>query len=444
MGITYSSLVRASPAETFAWHERRGALQRLSPPWQHLRVVQEADTLSGGQAVLRLPGGVMWVAAHDGYRPPNSFSDHLVSLPLPWRHTHRFEAAGEDVTRVTDVVRTPVPARALRPMFAYRHRQLADDLATQQQMATLAPRPLTVAMTGSSGLVGTALASLLTTGGHRVVRLVRGQPKGPDERRWDPAHPEPALLDGTDAVVHLAGASIAGRFNQAHKSTVRDSRVGPTEKLARCLYRAQDGPSVFVAASAVGFYGPDRGDELLDESSPKGHGFLAELVADWEQAAGAAEDAGARVVCVRTGLVQSARGGMLALMRPLFQSGLGGRLGSGDQWASWVDLDDLTDIYYRALVDQTVSGPVVATAPVPVTNREYSATLARVLCRPALLPVPPLGPKLLLGDEGAQEVALAGQRARPTALLRAGHRFRWPSLEGCLRHQLGRAPSAYF
>ncbi len=146
MGITYSSLVRASPAEIFAWHERPGALQRLTPPWQHVRVVQEAGTLSGGRTVLRLPAGVLWVAAHDAYRPPHSFSDHLVSLPFPWSHTHRFEAAGEAVTRVTDVVSTPVPARALRPMFAYRHRQLVDDLATQQQMAKLAPGPLSGAL----------------------------------------------------------------------------------------------------------------------------------------------------------------------------------------------------------------------------------------------------------------------------------------------------------
>jgi uncharacterized protein len=245
-------------------------------------------------------------------------------------------------------------------------------------------------------------------------------------------------IDGTDAVVHLAGASIGGRFGDAHKRLVRDSRVVPTEKVAGCLRYANDGPSAFIAASAIGFYGPDRGDEWLDEESPPGGGFLARVVKDWEQAVLKAEDAGARVVFVRTGIVQSARGGVLALLRPLFELGLGGRLASGEQWLSWVDLDDVADIY-RAILDPALSGPAAAAAPSPVTNREYSTTLATVLRRPALVPVPLLGPKLLLGEEGAHELAAASQRVRPSSLLQAGHCFRWPELEGCLRHQLGRA-----
>jgi len=438
-GLTYSSVVDAPQAETFRWHERPGAMARLLPPWQPVRVVSEAGDLKSGKAVLRLPGGLLWVASHRDYDPPRRFVDELTSLPFPWRHTHHFEAAGETATMVTDVVEAPVPAKVLRRVFAYRHRQLADDLRAQRQMARLAPRPLRVAMTGSSGLVGTALAALLTTGGHRVVRLVRRSPSGPDERRWDPFDPDPHILDGTDAVVHLAGAAIGGRFGDAHKRLVRESRVVPTEKLAGCLRHANDGPSAFIAASAIGFYGPDRADELLDEESPPGRGFLAGVVKDWEQAALTAEGAGARTVFVRTGIVQSARSGVLTLLRPLWELGLGGPLGSGEQWISWVDLDDVADIYYRAIVDSALAGPVVAAAPSPVTNREYSTTLATVLRRPALVPVPLLGPKILLGQEGAHELAAASQRARPSALVQAGHCFRWPELEGCLRHQLGRA-----
>jgi uncharacterized protein len=438
VGITCSSLVGAPQAEVFRWHERPGAIVRLMPPWQHARVEAEASNLRDGRAVVRLPGGLRWVAAHEGYDSPHRFEDRLVSLPFPWRHVHLFEAAGETTTRVTDIVETPLPPRALQAMFAYRHRQLADDMAAQERMAKLTTEPLTVAMTGASGLVGTALSSLLTTAGHRVVRLVRRPPGRPDERQWDPSDPDPAMLESTDAVVHLAGVSIGGRFTASHKQAVRQSRVPPTEKLARCIGRAQGGPKVFVTASAIGFYGAERGPAVVDESSPRGHGFLADVVVDWEQAARVAEDGGARVVMVRTGLVQSARGGVLALLRPLFEAGLGGRLGSGRQWVSWVDIDDLADVYYRALVDRDLAGPLVATAPNPVTNREYTATLARVLCRPAWLPVPELGPRLLLGPDGAHELAFASQRAQPTHLLRAGHQFRRPRLEDCLRHQLGR------
>jgi hypothetical protein len=286
-------------------------------------------------------------------------------------------------------------------------------------------------------LIGTALAAFLTTAGHSVIRLVRRSPAGPGERLWRPDDPDPTVLDGVNAVVHLAGAPIAGRFTEGHKRVVRDSRVGPTHQLARLVGQAPSGPGVFVCASAIGYYGPDRGDEVLEEESGEGGGLLADLVRDWEAATLPAGEAGVRVVSVRTGLVQSARGGVLRLLRPLFLAGLGGRLGAGEQWWSWIDIDDLTDIYARALVDETLSGPVNAVAPEPVRNREYTATLGRVLRRPALFPVPRRGPEVLLGEEGAREFALASQRVRPSGLLRAGHAFRRPTLEACLRHQLG-------
>jgi uncharacterized protein len=198
------------------------------------------------------------------------------------------------------------------------------------------------------------------------------------------------------------------------------------------------GPKVFVTASAIGLYGADRGDERLTETSERGDGFLADLVADWEDATTAASESGVRVVQVRTGIVQSPRGGSLQLLRPLFELGLGGRIGSGEQWCSWIDVDDLTDIYHRALFDDSLRGPVNAVAPEAVRNREYAKTLGRVLRRPALLPVPKVGPRLLLGSQGAEELALASQRVVPTRLLEIGHSFRHVDLEDSLRHQLGR------
>ena len=448
MGLVYSSVVDAPRDEVFAWHARPGAFLRLSPPWQPMRVITEADSLQNGRAELALPGGLRWMAEHqaDGYDPPRRFVDTiggtgLASLPariaVRWRHIHEFEDVGDDRTRVIDRVETPVPALALRPMFAYRHRQLADDLAAHKQAAEHGLRAATVAVTGSSGLVGSALSAFLSTGGHRVIRLVRHAATDTNERQWNPADPDPDLLAGVDAVVHLAGASIAGRFTDAHRRAIRDSRIGPTRRLAELVARMPDGPRLLISASAIGYYGYDRGDEILTEDSDRGEGFLADVVAEWEEATAPAGRAGARVVLVRTGIVQSPRGGTLRLLRPLFSAGLGGRIGDGRQWLSWIGIDDLVDIYYRGLWDTALSGPVNAVAPEPVRNVDYTRTLARVLRRPAVLPVPPLGPRLLLGNQGARELACASQRVIPAKLQQAGHRFRHPDLDEALRHLLG-------
>jgi uncharacterized protein (TIGR01777 family) len=193
-----------------------------------------------------------------------------------------------------------------------------------------------------------------------------------------------------------------------------------------------------VSASAIGYYGTDRGDTELTESSGQGDGFLAELVADWEDAAHEAGASGGRVVTVRTGIVQSPRGGALKLLRPIFEAGLGGPLAGGKPWMAWIGIDDLLDIYLRAIVDTGIDGAINATAPEPVRNADYTRVLGKVLRRPAVLPVPRFGPQLLLGAEGADEVALASQRVIPAALLRAGHRFRHRDLEAVLRHVLGR------
>jgi uncharacterized protein len=453
MGLTYSSVVDASLGDVFSWHTRPGAITRLTPPWLPVRVLSEASSLRDGQAVLGLPGGLRLTAVHQpgDYDPPHAFADELASSLLSWRHLHQFSAAGERATLVTDVVETPLPARVLRPMLVYRHRQLAADLAALARSRELARQvspagsaePLTIAVTGSGGLIGTALTALLTTAGHQVIRLVRRLPRHAGERYWRPEDPGPELLDGVDAVIHLAGASIGGRFTPERKAGIRDSRILPTRRLAELAAASQESTGqgtlkAFVTASAIGIYGPDRGDEVLTEDSARGEGFLADVVADWEDAARPAPAAGIRTVQVRTGIVQTPRGGMLRLLGPLFEAGLGGRLGSGKQWLAWIGLDDLLDIYLRAVLDAGLSGPVNAVAPEPVRNEDYTRTLAAVLHRPALLPVPGLGPRLLLGEEGAREIAQASQYVRPERLIGAGHAFRQPELEGALRHLFGR------
>lgn len=450
MSLVFSSTVNAPREEVFAWHERPGAFTRLSPPWQSMRLLSEAASLRDGIAVLALPGGLRWIAEHqpDGYDPPRRFFDTLggkglASLParlvMTWQHTHEFDDLGDDRTAVIDRVDTPVPGALLRPMFVYRHRQLADDLTAHRRAKEQGLQPMTVAVSGSSGLVGSALTAFLSTGGHRVIRLVRRAAADPGERQWNPGDPDRDLLTGVDAVIHLAGASIAGRFTDKHRRAIRDSRIGPTRKLAELIAQSTDGPTALVCASAVGYYGYDRGDDVLTEDSERGDGYLADVVADWEDALAPAEQSGARVVRVRTGIVQSPRGGMLRLMRPLFAAGLGGRLGDGQQWLSWIGIDDLVDIYHRALWDTGLSGPVNAVAPNPVRDSEYTTTLGRALRRPTVLPVPAVGPRLLLGEQGARELACASQQVLPKRLLGADHRFRMPELEQVLRHLLGRA-----
>ncbi len=294
-----------------------------------------------------------------------------------------------------------------------------------------------VAVTGSSGLIGTALVEALGAAGHRVVRVVRGAATG-DAVSWDPKAGtiDANGLDGVDAVVHLAGAGIGDkRWNDAYKRELVDSRVLGTGLIARTIAGLARPPGVLVSASAVGWYG-DRGDEELDETSAPGTGFLADLCQQWEAAADPAREAGIRVAHTRSGVVLSPRGGALKKELPLFKLGLGGRFGTGRQWQSWIALDDEVGALVH-LLTADVSGAVNVTAPAPVTNAEMTKTLGTVLHRPTVLPVPSFGPKLLLGPELAAVLLYEGQRVLPRVLAASGYTFAHPTLEGALRSMLG-------
>jgi uncharacterized protein (TIGR01777 family) len=294
-----------------------------------------------------------------------------------------------------------------------------------------------VAVTGSTGLIGTALVAALSSLGHRVVRIVRGVPAG-DAVAWDPKAGtiDAGGLDGVDAVVHLAGAGIGDRrWNDAYKRELVDSRVLGTGLIARTVAGLKRPPGVLVSASAVGWYG-DRGDEVMDESSGPGTGFLADLCRQWETAADPARAAGIRVAHTRSGIVLSPRGGALKKELRLFKLGLGGRFGTGRQWQSWIALDDEVAAIVH-LLTADVAGPVNLTAPNPVTNAEMTKTLGAVLRRPTLLPVPSFGPKLLLGPELAAVLLYEGQRVLPRVLEATGFTFAHPTLEGALRSLLG-------
>ena len=435
MGIRAEYTLPFDRDTVWRWHTRPGAVTRLTPGFLPMRVQSEAASIRNGTTVFRLPAGQQWVARHcaDGYIAGGQFTDVAANQPLRaatgWRHVHRFEDVGEGTLLIDDVT-ARIPEALLRPAWAYRQRQLVEDLRFIASLPDTAPK--TVAMTGSSGLVGTHLRAQLTTAGHTVIPLVRGS-AGPGERHWDMDDPAPDLLRGVDGVIHLAGETIMGRFTEEKKRKIRDSRVEPTRKLARLA--ADSGVDVFVGASAVGYYGTDAGSVPRTETDGPGEGFLAEVCNAWEEAA---RVEGLRSVHIRTGLALSSAGGLLPVLKASVNAGLSARFGRGDFWMSWVALDDLTDFYVRALIDDTVSGPVNATAPEPVTNAEMSSTLAHLLRRPDVFSIPTFGPKLLLGEEGAHELALADQRALPTVAAERGWKLRYPTLNAALRHQLGR------
>jgi uncharacterized protein len=296
-----------------------------------------------------------------------------------------------------------------------------------------------VAITGASGLIGRALLARLRLNGTRVRRIVRApDPDSPDDIVWDPMRGvlQPRDLEGVETVVHLAGEPIAQRWTGARREAIRESRVRGTELLARALAALDRKPTVLLSGSAVGYYG-DRGDDAVNEESPPGTDFLAGVAREWEQATGAAKDAGIRVVLLRTGIVLSPRGGALERLLPLFRLGVGGPIGTGRQWISWIALEDHLRAMEHAIATTGLHGPVNLVAPNPVTNAEFAATLGRVLGRPALVTVPSFALELLYG-EMARATILAGQRVLPNALLRNGFHFAHPTLEDALRFELAR------
>lgn len=455
--FTWSSTLPQPVGDVFAWHERPGALDRLTPPWEKVRVVRSTGGITDGSQVelemQRGPVTLRWLVEHRDYERDRRFVDQQVRGPFAsWVHQHRFETTSDGGTRMEDHVEWQPPLGALGALFAgpsvegelrkgfgFRHRRLAHDLAMHAQFAQLPRR--TVAISGAGGLIGSALSALLTTGGHRVIRLVRRRNAvGDTAVFWDPAagdiDHEGLRSAGVDSIVHLAGESINSvRWTQAKKEAILRSRVEGTRLLAEAAATNHD-IDTFVMASAVGYYGA-RGDEILTEQSAPGRGFLAEVCQEWEASARRAEGAGVRTAKVRIGVVLTPAGGALSLMLPAFRAGVGGRLGSGRQYLPWIDLDDCVGVFHHALMNLDVRGVLNATAPNPVTNAAFTDTLGRVLSRPTLLPVPSLALRAALGEMG-RELLLQGQRARPEATMASGYEFRHPDLEEALRHQLGR------
>ena len=462
------SSVPVSAARLFDWHERPGAFTRLSPPWQNVSLERNDGIRSGDVAVIRLgvgPGAIRWTAEHRAYTDACrrgdeacEFRDVQVSGPFAaWSHLHRALPETDSASTLEDDVRYELPlapfssavagwaARGqIERMFGYRHRVTREDLARHAQWDR---QPWTIAVTGTSGLIGEALCAFLGGGGHRVVRLVRSREA---VARWDRNRMERAIywnvdageidVDGLaevapDAVIHLAGEPIFGfPWTNAKKRAIWESRTRGTQLLANALVALPTPPKVFLSASASGFYG-DTGAEPVTEEAPGGEGFLASVCGAWEDSTEAAERAGIRTAHLRIGLVLSPAGGMLSTLGPFGQVGLAGWPGDGSAFWPWIALDDVLYAIHH-LLRSDLSGPVNLSAPSPATSRATIKALGRTLGRPAFASLP--APLLKLAGEPARELALKSVRMIPARLRQSGFEPAYPTLDAALGHLYGK------
>lgn len=461
----YRSTFPCSSADLFGYHARPGAFERLNPPWQPVTLLAPHPGIQNGATVaLRIPCGpfdVRWTLQHSDLVEPShgragQFRDTQVRGPFrTWCHTHTMSPLPPtegtlEQSELTDSIEFSLPGgsignwaggwlikRQLKALFTYRHLITKNDLSLQRSYSF--STPLKICIAGSSGLVGEALVAFLRTAGHTVLRLVRRTTHAQDEIPWNPAAGEIAGdgLDGLDALIHLGGENIAaGRWTAKRMYRIRESRVASTRILVECLAKLRNPPKSFLCASATGIYG-DRDAEVLTEESSKGAGFLAEVGRSWEEEAAKATRLGIRVASLRFGIVLSPRGGALQRMLIPFQLSLGGPLGTGQQFMSWITLDDAVGAIYHTLARTELSGPINMVSPTPCTNLQYTKELGNILSRPTILPVPRTLLRLALGRL-ADEALLASTRCVPTKLLASGYRFLFPELRDGLAHVLGR------
>ncbi len=443
--FVHRSHLDASAAEAFRWHARPGSFERLRPPWTEVRVVDRRGGIEpGGRVDLRVKVGPFWrrwVAEHREWEPDRSFRDVSSKGPFGhWDHTHLFLPDAGGGSLLEDRIAYAPPfgwvgrlllgrycKRELLRLFRYRHAVTAADLEAHRVHREAGPQRVLV--TGSSGLAGSALVSFLRAGGHAAFRLLHEPRKG--FRAWQPMQGQldPGVLEGFDAIVHLAAESEhEGDWTAAKRARILASRAGATRLLCQAIARLASPPRVLVSASSTAFYGsresaPLRGDE------PAGDDFLANAYREKEEAAAAAAERGVRVVHLRFGRILSPEGGLLRRSLGLFRAGLGGWAGSGGRYVSWISRDDAVGTIHHAMLAAGLRGAINAVAPHPLPAREFARTLGRVLSRPAWLRRPAFGARRLL---------LASQRAVPDRLIASGYRFRHPVLETALRFCLGR------
>ncbi len=447
----------APAAVVFDWHLREGAFERLNPPFEPAQIVSRTGGITdGGRVELRVPIGIgplhqTWISEHRGYLPGVEFQDVQIKGPFAeCVHTHRVDADGPDACYLTDHLEYRLPlepfgslgqrlvASKLQRMFDYRHRLMAADIAAHLKVPTGATA-MKILVVGATGLVGSALVPLLTTGGHTVFKLSRRNSNHDAKTLvWNPEAGKipTGELEGFDAVIHLAGEGIAhGRWTAAKKARIRDSRVGGTSLLSSTLAKLTHKPKHFLCASAIGYYG-NRGDEICTETSAPGTDFLADVCRDWEKATQPAVAAGIRVVNMRIGVVMTPQGGALKKMLTPFKLGAGGVLGDGKQYMSCITIDDVVGAIHHCLTHEELSGPVNLVDPYALTNHDFTKLLGRILHRPTIFPVPAFMARLAFG-EMADALLLSSTRVVPNRLQASGFQFRFPNLETGLKHVLG-------
>ena len=459
MEFFYQSPIAAPVTALDAWHHRQGALARLTPPGEPVRVVVAAPAIhNGAQAILKVgifPGiWSTWTAEHRNVVPGQEFTDVQTDGPFAlWEHTHRFlpdpnthggSLLQDHVTcaihggKLANLLARPLLQKRLDRLFQWRHTRTKMDLESLQRLGPV--RPQHILVSGASGMIGRALVPFLQQCGHKVTRLGR-RPDGPDSLVWDPDNQALDLsgLAPVDCIIHLAGSNVAaGRWSARRRAEILNSRVCATRVLAEAAAQMSPRPAVFLSASGISCYAADG--NAHDEASPTDTAtFLGKVVAAWEAAADPARAAGIRVAHLRLGVVLSPDGGALAKLLPLFRLGFGGPIGHGQRAFSWIAVDDVLDVFHRACLDTSFSGAVNLVAPDCPTNAAFSSMLGKVLQRPAVLPTPDFLLTTLFGQM-AEETLLADLRVMPNRLLQQAYPFRFPHLESALRHLLQREP----
>ena len=452
----WRSPMPASARDVYDWHARDGAFERLTAPWHEVHLVERSDGVADGAVVVfDYKAGALrgrWVAQHMNNDPGHRFADRQLHGPFAmWEHTHSFIPDGKRSSVLEDHVEFQLPYgavtdlfggvpanRVLERLFRFRHERTRNDI--ERWLETRDKPRLRIAIAGATGLIGAQLTAFLQAQGHDVARIVRGLPERETDIVWTPeaGRLAAASLEGVDAVVHLAGESTgraAGRPPSARASCARAS--DGTALLAHALAGMSEPPKVLLSASAVGYYG-EGGDQELTEESRSGDDFLAAVTRRWEAALDPARQAGVRVVPMRFGVVMSGSGGALSRMLPAFRAGTGGPMGGGEQWWSWIALDDLLAAVAMLLFADEVEGPVDVTSPLPLRNRDFVKTLGHVLHRPAVVPLPAVAIKAMFGQMG-ETMLLTSQRVLPRRLEDLGFRFAYPELEAALRVELGRS-----
>ena len=450
MKYEYETHTDSPRPEVFDWFERKGSFRRLMPPWEVAEEVRADETLEdGAQRIFRFPMGpikMTWVAEHLGYQPPEKFEDIMKKGPFrSWHHVHRFiEKDGGTV--VHDEVDYKLPMgvlgrifgsrnvrNRLNRMFRARENRLIRDLERHSDFKHLDRKRILLA--GASGLIGKQLAAFLDTGGHEIWRLVRRPPvAGQNEIEWDPSKGtiDNSAIEGFDIVIHLGGAGIGDRrWTKSRMVLIEKSRTESTGLLARTLASLKQKPEVFLVASAIGWYG-NRGDEILDEQSEAGTGFLPETCLAWEASADAARQAGIRTIHARTGVVLDASGGALEKMLLPAKMGAGGPIGFGRQWFSWISMDDQIYALHHLVMSPNTEGAYNITSPEPLQQKNFAKALGRVLRRPAFMPTPPFAIWFLYGKMGVA-LTTESQRVMPTRLTEEGYRFQHQDAESALR-----------